>query len=315
MLGFLLIASGALCAVVVRGVAKSVVCGRRLRPCDEEEKGKESLERLCCEEETGEREKVTRSCGERSERGEKIDEEPNVVVDFESLNSFEVMIHLEGALRRMPFEDESGRASENVEEFLNAMMLVVQLLKVFMAGNPAGMFVMRDISNHVKTVRCVNAECAKTSVQELVYAERRLGREDATRAMLFMKRGLNFTVLLIAHMTSAANVDKTVADSARAAYQVVYAAVHPRLLRPTVRFVLNATPKKRVLYEKLQPPNRAPESAAARNALRRIVRAGAQPVSSLAAFFRSENLETKPSLAPDLVELRTSSDSELSDCD
>jgi len=229
-----------------------------------------------------------------------------LALDVKSLTPHEAARELELALRRLPCEDARSR----LEAFLCAMALVVELVKVFLGSNPAGIFIQRDIGAHIETVTRVNAGCGKLNVQELVYAERELARDDATKALLFMKRALLFTLLMIAHMTAREHSHRTIADSARAAYSAVYAAVHPMWLRPTIGLVLNATPSKRWVYEQLQPPDCAPDSAVARNALRAVARTGLPHVSALANFFLLTGLETQASLAPEILELEVCSDSD-----
>ncbi|KAI7907090.1 glycolipid transfer protein domain-containing protein [Cokeromyces recurvatus] len=137
----------------------------------------------------------------------------------------------------------------NTDQFLEATDGLINMFDLF--GNSAFMVVQKDMSNNVKKIRTRFLEnpIEYNTLEKLMAKEAHLKRRLATEALLWLKRGLEFTAYSLMHNIDHPTEELTVSFSL--AYDKTLKAYHSFIVRPVFNLAMNACPWRKDFYEKI----------------------------------------------------------------
>ncbi|KAG8940372.1 hypothetical protein FRC04_005391 [Tulasnella sp. 424] len=143
----------------------------------------------------------------------------------------------------------------NTEEFLEASEGVCGIFDRL--GSSAFNVVKSDLEGNIKKVgdyHTANPDKSKT-LEQLVISEKNEKKRPATQGLLWLLRGLHFT--LAGLQESYKNKDQELKDSFQAGYEYTLKPHHSFVVRPVFALAMNACPYRKDFYEKLgSPPER-----------------------------------------------------------
>ncbi|GIK01793.1 hypothetical protein Aspvir_005834 [Aspergillus viridinutans] len=165
-------------------------------------------------------------------------------------------------------------------EFLEAAESLVTLFDLL--GSKCFAPVKNDLLGNIKKVRDrqLAAPAESETLQALVVNELKTGKHVATEGLLWLVRGLDFTVQALRH-----NLDKEteLSVSFREAYGNTLKPHHSFVVKPIFSAAMSATPYRKDFYEKL-----GSDSGKVNAALKREVEALEKIVAILNAFLSSK---------------------------
>ncbi|KAI8997209.1 glycolipid transfer protein domain-containing protein [Pilobolus umbonatus] len=134
-------------------------------------------------------------------------------------------------------------------EFLEASDDFIKMFDLF--GSPAFTVVQNDIKNNVQKIRTrhdINPVEYDT-LEHLMEKEADLSKRTATEAVLWLKRGLDFTAQSLMH--SIDNPNDELKISFMSAYDITLRPYHSFIVRPIFNFAMNACPWRKDFYENI----------------------------------------------------------------
>jgi hypothetical protein len=144
---------------------------------------------------------------------------------------------------------QSNLTNDQVETipFLAASEVLVKLLDTLGAAFSP---VKNDIQGNIKKIRTRHDAAPEKSktLQSLVLAERAEKGKNATEALLWLKRGLEFTSLALRYNI---NSNEELSSSFTKAYGETLSKFHSFLIRPIFSVAMNACPSRVNFYAKL----------------------------------------------------------------
>jgi len=137
----------------------------------------------------------------------------------------------------------------NTSEFLEGAEGVVQLFDVL--GSTAFAPVKSDMSGNIKKIRDrqLTAPDQSETLQSLTRAERAEKKKTATEGLLWLNRGLHFTVKALRNNHS--NSTEELATSFTNAYEGTLKPHHGIMVRPIFTLAMKACPYRETFYKKL----------------------------------------------------------------
>ncbi|KAI9486587.1 MAG: glycolipid transfer protein domain-containing protein, partial [Benjaminiella poitrasii] len=137
----------------------------------------------------------------------------------------------------------------NTDQFLEATDGLIKMFDLF--GNSAFLVVQRDMSNNVKKIksRFLENPVEYDTLEKLMAKEAHLKRRMATEAVLWLKRGLEFTAESLTHSVDHPNDELTV--SFTLAYDKTLKPYHSFIVRPIFNLAMNACPWRKDFYENI----------------------------------------------------------------
>lgn len=153
------------------------------------------------------------------------------------------------------FKDVCVYDNEEIDttEFLIASEGVKDLFNLF--GSSAFVPVQSDLSGNIKKIRArqeaLGAENGKT-LQRIVLSEVTGKNKDATQGLLWLTRGLRFT--LEGMKRNLTHKDEEVSKSFTKAYGETLSKYHSMFVRPVFKLAMAACPYRADLYAKLGSP-------------------------------------------------------------
>lgn len=144
-------------------------------------------------------------------------------------------------------------------EFLAASEGVKELFDLF--GSSAFIPVQNDIAGNIKKIRAKQLELGEekgATLQRIVISESGTKKRDATQALLWLTRGLRFT--LEGMKSNVTHKDEEVSKSFTKAYGETLSQYHNMFVRPVFKLAMAACPYRKDLYEKLGSPLELVES-------------------------------------------------------
>ncbi|KAG8913002.1 hypothetical protein FRC00_003268 [Tulasnella sp. 408] len=151
--------------------------------------------------------------------------------------------------------DEDG---VNTGEFLEASEGVVGIFDLL--GSTAFSVVQSDLNGNIKKVRdyhTAHPDKSKT-LEQLVISEKNEKKRTATEGLLWLLRGLHFT--LAGLQESFKNKDQELSASFQAGYEYTLKPHHGWAVRPVFALAMKACPYRKDFYAKLgNPPEKVEE--------------------------------------------------------
>ncbi|KAJ3306468.1 hypothetical protein HDV03_005078 [Kappamyces sp. JEL0829] len=167
--------------------------------------------------------------------------------------------------------------------FLAASEVLVQLLDTLgSAFSPVKSDIQGNI-NKIKTRYEASPDKSKT-LQSLVLAEKTEKNKNATEALLWLKRGLEFTSLALRHNID--NPNEELSASFSKAYGETLSKFHSFLIRPIFSVAMSACPSRANFYAKLGDG----EVDKVKTQLNEWVAGLEQKVAIVAKFYEAEKL-------------------------
>lgn len=177
----------------------------------------------------------------------------------------------------------SGDNEISTKEFLDASAGVKDMFALF--NSAAFTPVQSDMSGNIKKIQArydaLGPETGK-SLQQIVLSEAAQKSKDATQGLLWLTRGLHFT--LTAMQRSIQNPEEELSISFTKAYSETLSKYHSMFVKPIFKLAMNACPYRKVFYEKLGSPLEVVQKQ-----LRAWVHALARIVSIIEQFLASGN--------------------------
>ncbi|KAI8638164.1 glycolipid transfer protein domain-containing protein [Parasitella parasitica] len=138
-------------------------------------------------------------------------------------------------------------------QFLEATDSMVNMFDLF--GNTAFGVVQSDMKNNVSKIRTRFLEnpIEYDTLESLMAKEAHLQRRLATEAVLWLKRGLDFTAKSLEHSINNPNEELNVSFSL--AYNTTLRPYHSFIVRPIFNIAMNACPWRQTFYEKIGVQN------------------------------------------------------------
>lgn len=171
----------------------------------------------------------------------------------------------------------------STKEFLEASAGVKDMFALF--NSAAFAPVQSDMCGNIKKIQArfdaLGPETGR-SIQQLVLSEATQKNKDATQGLLWLTRGLRFT--LTAMQRSIQNPDEELSVSFTKAYSETLSKYHSMFVKPIFKLAMNACPYRKVFYEKLGSPLETVEKQ-----LRAWIDALANIVSIIEQFLTSGN--------------------------
>ncbi|CEP11008.1 hypothetical protein [Parasitella parasitica] len=142
-----------------------------------------------------------------------------------------------------------GKHGIDTAQFLEATDGTVNMFDLF--GSAAFSVVQSDMSNNVSKIRARFLEnpIEYNTLENLMAKEAHLKRRLATEAVLWLKRGLDFTAQSLEH--SIKNPDEELTVSFSLAYDKTLKPYHNFLVRPIFNLAMNACPWRKDFYESI----------------------------------------------------------------
>lgn len=140
----------------------------------------------------------------------------------------------------------------STKEFLEASEGLCTMFTLF--NSAAFTPVQSDMTGNVTKIRAKEEalqEKGKT-LQEIVLSEVTDKKKSATQALLWLTRGLRFT--LVAMERNVANPSEELASSFSKAYGETLSKYHSMFVRPVFQLAMKACPYRKDFYEKLGSP-------------------------------------------------------------
>ncbi|CAI7635342.1 hypothetical protein PENPOL_c018G02335 [Penicillium polonicum] len=146
----------------------------------------------------------------------------------------------------VPINAENGISTT---EFLEAAESLVTLFDVL--GSAAFTPVKNDLLGNIKKVRERQqaAPAESETLQALVLNELKTGKHVATEGLVWLVRGLDFTVQALRHNID--NSSSELSDSFRGAYGNTLKPHHSWIVKPVFSAAMSATPYRKDFYKKL----------------------------------------------------------------
>ncbi|KAI8887361.1 GLTP-domain-containing protein [Backusella circina FSU 941] len=118
-------------------------------------------------------------------------------------------------------------------------------------GNSAFAVVQNDMKNNVKKIRTrfLTDPLANNTLGNLMANESHLKKRTATEAVLWLKRGLDFTARSLKHSLDHPNEELTVSFSL--AYNDTLRPYHSFIVRPIFNLAMNACPWRKDFYQSI----------------------------------------------------------------
>ncbi|KAI8375854.1 glycolipid transfer protein domain-containing protein [Blakeslea trispora] len=134
-------------------------------------------------------------------------------------------------------------------EFLEATECMIHMFDLF--GNSAFSVVQNDLRNNLTKIRArYQQEPTEYHTLELLMAkEAHLKRRIATEAVLWLKRGLDFTCQSLLH--SLDHPDEELPASFSLAYDATLRPYHSFVVRPVFHLAMNACPWRKDFYQRI----------------------------------------------------------------
>ncbi|KAG2205331.1 hypothetical protein INT46_008598 [Mucor plumbeus] len=141
----------------------------------------------------------------------------------------------------------------NTAQFLEATDGMINMFDLF--GSSAFSVVQSDMSNNVKKIRARFLEnpIEYNTLELLMSKEAHLKRRLATEALLWLKRGLDFTAQSLMHSLNNPSEELTVSFSM--AYDATLRPYHSFIVRPIFNLAMNACPWRKDFYESIGVQN------------------------------------------------------------
>ena len=137
--------------------------------------------------------------------------------------------------------------------FLAAAEGVKDLFNLF--GSSAFIPVQNDMAGNIKKIRAAQEKLGPDhgkSLQKIVLSEVKENKKDATQGLLWLTRGLRFT--LEGMKRNITHKDEEVNKSFTKAYTETLAKYHNMFVRPVFKLAMAACPYRKDLYAKLGSP-------------------------------------------------------------
>ncbi|CAG8186132.1 unnamed protein product [Penicillium salamii] len=146
----------------------------------------------------------------------------------------------------VPIDAEEGVSTT---EFLEAAEALVTLFDVL--GSVAFNTVKSDLLGNIKKVRDrqLAAPAESETLQALVLNELKTKKHTATEGLVWLVRGLDFTVQALRN--NIENASKELSDSFRDAYGQTLKPHHSFIIKPLFSAAMSATPYRADFYQKL----------------------------------------------------------------
>lgn len=147
------------------------------------------------------------------------------------------------------YTDVDTKNGINTEEFLEATDGMINMFDLF--GSSAFSVVQNDMSNNVKKIRTrfLTDPAGNNTLENLMANEAHLSRRLATEAVLWLKRGLDFTAQSLMHSINNPADELTV--SFGLAYDATLRPHHSFIVRPIFNLAMNACPWRKDFYEQI----------------------------------------------------------------
>ncbi|KAG0003580.1 hypothetical protein BGZ65_001552 [Modicella reniformis] len=136
----------------------------------------------------------------------------------------------------------------NTEEYLQA---TEGLVKIFGLFGTAFTVVQKDMNGNIKKIhdRFLQNPIANSTLEKLVEGELAEKKKTATEGLLWLNRGLDFTLQSLEH--SAANPDEELSVSFSKGYENTLRPHHGTFVRPVFSLAMKSCPYRSVFYGKL----------------------------------------------------------------
>ncbi|KAK4510710.1 uncharacterized protein ATC70_005143 [Mucor velutinosus] len=148
-----------------------------------------------------------------------------------------------------------GSDGIDTAQFLEATDGMINMFDLF--GSSAFSVVQNDMSNNVKKIRArfLESPLEYNTLELLMAKEAHLKRRLATEALLWLKRGLDFTAQSLMHSINNPGEELTVSFSL--AYDTTLRPHHSFIVRPIFNLAMNACPWRKDFYENIGVQNEA----------------------------------------------------------
>ncbi|KAI9248080.1 glycolipid transfer protein domain-containing protein [Sporodiniella umbellata] len=147
------------------------------------------------------------------------------------------------------YSDVDRQEGVNTEQFLEATTSLVNMFDLF--GSSAFLVVQNDMKNNVQKIntRYQQDTLENETLEKLMANEASLKTRPATEAVLWLKRGLEFTGQSLMHSLLHPEDELTV--SFMQAYDVTLRPYHSFFVRPLFNLAMNACPWRKDFYENI----------------------------------------------------------------
>ncbi|KAL9541085.1 hypothetical protein MBANPS3_009316 [Mucor bainieri] len=150
-----------------------------------------------------------------------------------------------------------GSEGIDTAQFLEATDGMINMFGKYLFGSSAFSVVQSDMSNNVKKIRArfLESPLEYNTLEHLMAKEAHLKRRLATEALLWLKRGLDFTAQSLMHSINNPSDELTVSFSL--AYDTTLRPHHSFIVRPIFNLAMNACPWRKDFYENIGVQNEA----------------------------------------------------------
>lgn len=140
----------------------------------------------------------------------------------------------------------------NAKEFLLASEGLRDMFNLF--NSAAFTPVQNDMTGNITKIRARSEELGASgaTLQQIVLSEAAQKKKDATQGLLWLTRGLRFT--LVAMERNVKNPDEELATSFTKSYNETLSKHHSMFIRPVFKLAMNACPYRKDFYAKLGSP-------------------------------------------------------------
>lgn len=147
------------------------------------------------------------------------------------------------------YSDVDTAGGINTNEFLQASDDLIEMFNLF--NSSAFTVVQNDMRNNVKKIRTRYEidPSEYSTIEKLMEKEAHLKRRTATEAVLWLKRGLDFTAQSLMH--SITHPDDELKISFMEAYDHTLRPYHSFIVRPILNVAMSACPWRKDFYEKI----------------------------------------------------------------
>ncbi|KAG0736656.1 hypothetical protein G6F57_005228 [Rhizopus arrhizus] len=148
-----------------------------------------------------------------------------------------------------PYTDVDSQDGINTEQFLEATEGLINMFDMF--NSSAFLVVQNDMKNNAQKInkRYIKSPTENKSLESLMKNEASLKTRPATEAILWLKRGLEFTGQSLMHSLTHPNEELTV--SFMQAYDKTLRPYHSFIIRPLFNLAMNACPWRKDFYKSI----------------------------------------------------------------